>query len=90
MRATFTVDADEMIALQEELAHFTRDLAYYSRYYEELLAQYPGRWVAIYGETVVGSAEDRASLMQDLRNRDIPVEHTLFGNPSAEQETWIV
>lgn len=90
MNASFTVDAGEMEVLQEELEHFSRDLAYYSRHYEELLAQYPGKWIAIFGETVVGFAEERGTLVQDLRKRGIPPEHSLFGNPSAEQETWII
>jgi hypothetical protein len=90
MSASFTADAGEMEVLQEELEHFSRDLAYYSRHYEELLMQYPGKWVAIYGERVVGTGEDRGTLAQGLRKRGIPPEHSLFGNPSAEQETCII
>jgi hypothetical protein len=90
MSAPFTVNAGEMEVLQEELEHFSRDLAYYSRRYEELLAQYPGKWIAIFGETVVGFGDERGTLVQDLRKRGIPPEHSLFGNPSAEQETWII
>ena len=90
MSAPYSIEPAEMEVLQEELAHFTRDLAYYSHHYDELLVQYPGKWIAIYGETVVGSGEERGALVQELRNRGIPPEHSLFGNPSAEQETWII
>ena len=90
MSTSNTINASEMADIQRDLAHFSRDLSYYSAHYDELLAQYPGKWVAIYGESVIDAAGDHAALVRDLRARGIPPERTLISNPSAEQETWVL
>jgi hypothetical protein len=90
MPSPITIDADEMAEIQAELAHFSVDLAYYSAHYEELLSRYPGLWIAIFGQTVVGTGTDRERLVQDLRAQEILPERALIVNPSAEQETLIV
>jgi hypothetical protein len=74
----------------KHLEHFNRDTEWYRAHRDELLARYPDQWIAIYGEEVVGAAEDAEELIAELQERWIPIGHTFFANPTGEEEDWIV
>lgn len=90
MSISLAIGVSQMANIQKDLAHFNQDLSYYSLHYDELLAQYPEKWVAIYGEIVIDAAVQREALVRELRARGIPPEHTLISNPTAEQEAWVL
>lgn len=68
-------------ATPEQLAEserFGRDFEYYNAHREELLAQYPEMWVAIYKQQVVGVASDPRELLVAVRNQGVPRGRGLF------------
>ena len=48
--------------------------AYYETHYEELLEQYPGKWVAIYNQKVVGTDSDGRQLLISLKKEGFPLK----------------
>ncbi len=60
---------------QQELARFTADMAYVDQHRQELLRQYPDRWVAVYNEHVVGAAKDLKKLIKHLERKGITPGH---------------
>ena len=57
---------------QQELERFTQDMLYFDQHRQELLQQYPERWVAIYNQQVVGAAKDLKRLIKQLERKGIP------------------
>jgi len=57
--------------VQQELAQYRSDAQYFNEHREELLAQYPERWVAIYQQQVVGVAKDPKRLKSQLERKGI-------------------
>ncbi len=43
--------------VEQELDRFQDDMAYFDRHREEILKQYPEKWVAIHKHEVVGAAK---------------------------------
>ena len=74
---------------EAEMAQFHRDSQYYAAHWEELLAQYPEQWVAIYNEQVVGTSTNFKQLLIDLKEAGIPAGWTVITNPAMEQEVLI-
>ena len=74
---------------EAEMAQFHRDSQYYAAHWEELLAQYPEQWVAIYDEQVVGTSTNFKQLLVDLKEAGIPAGWTVITNPVMEQEVLI-
>lgn len=64
--------------IREELTRFHRNVEYGQAHYCELLERYPEQWVAIYDEEVVGTGPDKQQLINELRQRGVPPEHTFF------------
>ncbi len=58
--------------IQEDLARFTQDMLYFDEHREELLQQYPDRWVAVYHQQVVGATKDLERLVRQLERKGIP------------------
>ena len=56
--------------IAEELKRFTRDCAYISDHWAELLQQYPNRWIAVMGGRVTASADTLSSLVHDIPEKD--------------------
>lgn len=64
-----------MMDVQRNLEHFNRDLDYFANRHEELLRQYPERWVAIYRGQVVDTADDINRLTRRLREKGLDPGH---------------
>ncbi len=73
-----------------DLARFKRDAAYYEAHYQDLLARYPGQWIAIYNQAVVGTAEKFDDLLIALRQRGVPPEHALVERLSCDDDVLIL
>ena len=58
--------------VQQELERFNEDMAYFDAHRQEILDQYPERWVAIYDSRVVGTAKNLPRLMAQLERQGIP------------------
>ena len=75
---------------QAILEDFQRDIDYYRAHYEELLGRYPDKWVAIFGQTVVGAGPELEPLLNNLQAKGIPPERVVVKHPSSEQGVWIL
>ena len=60
------------MGVEAELARFQADALYLDQHRQELLAQYPDQWVAIYHQQVVGAAKDPKRLLNQLKRKGIP------------------
>ena len=75
---------------EESLARFQRDIDYYESHCEELLQQYPEKWIAIYKQCVVGGDDDLDRLLQRLKQEGIPIEKALIEQVTAEEEILLI
>ena len=57
--------------VQQELDRSRADALYLEEHREELLEQYPERWVAIHNRRVVGAAKDPRRLVKQLERKGI-------------------
>ena len=55
----------------------SRDVEFYEAHYQELLAEYRGRWIAILDQQVVGADDDAFELVAELRAGGIPADRVL-------------
>jgi len=55
-----------------ELERYRIDTSYLEEHRAELLSRYPGRWVAIYNQEVVGADKDPRRLIRQLERKGIP------------------
>lgn len=69
---------------------FKDDIAFYDAQYDELLAQYPEQWIAIFGKTVVAAAPDPDDLIVAIKAKGIPPEHTLIEHLTREEQLLIL
>ncbi len=53
--------------VQQEIERFTQDMLYFDQHRQELLQQYPERWVAICNQQVVGAIEKPKTAHQATR-----------------------
>lgn len=60
-------------ALNERFAEHGRASARLIQDWDELLEQYPDRWVAVGQDGVLATADSNAALLADLRSREAPV-----------------
>jgi len=74
---------------QQDLERFTEDMLYFDQHRQELLQQYPERWVAIYNQHVVGAAKDLKRLIQQLERKGIPPSQ-VFREYLTEQEDLLI
>jgi hypothetical protein len=72
------------------LAQFEREVRFFLAHEQELLRTHPDKWVAVYGERVVGASLDRDRLLADLRARGIPPEHAFIQRLVTGDEVLIV
>jgi len=54
-----------------ELDRFQDDMAYFDRHREEILKQYPEKWVAIHKHEVVGAAKALPRLVAQLERKGL-------------------
>ena len=64
--------------------------AYYEANYEELLEQYPEKWVAIYNQQVVGAASDARELLIRLKQEDFPLRKVMVKHLTRKMEVFIL
>ncbi len=76
--------------VQQELERFTADAQYFDRHRQELLAQYPERWVAVYQQEVVGAARDLKRLIAQLERKGIPPAQAYRAFLTEREETLIL
>ena len=57
--------------VQEELERFRDDALYVDQHREELIQQFPERWVAVYHHQVVADDRDPGELIKKLRKKGI-------------------
>ena len=58
--------------VDQELERYTGDMVYFDEHRQELLEQYPERWVAVYDKRVVGAAKSLKRLISKLKKEGIP------------------
>ncbi len=75
---------------EDQLARFQRDADYFESHYEQLLREYPEQWVAVFNQTVVGTASDFDALLETLDQAGIPIERALIERVTAEEDILIL
>jgi len=80
---------DDRQQVQEDLERFTQDILYFDRQREELLRQYPDRWVAVYQQRVVGTAKALKQLVRQLERKGIPAGRA-FCEYLTDEETVLI
>ncbi len=73
-----------------ELQHFRKDTAFLEAHREDLVRQHPDRWIAIFGEEVVGVAPSLEELLDDLEKKGIPVGQVLVECFTSSPEVYIL
>jgi hypothetical protein len=73
----------------EDLRRFSRDVAYFADHREELLAQHPEQWVAIFDQQLVGVAPDPRGLLAALREQRVPAGRALIKHLTRENDVLI-
>ena len=75
-----------MTSAEARIEGHGRDVAYYEAHYRELLAQYPGQWIAIMDQEVVGAADDAFELVAKLKAGGIPANEVLRRHMTNDPE----
>jgi hypothetical protein len=75
--------------IQEDLERFTQDMLYFDQHRDELLRQYPDRWVAVYHQQVIGAAKDLKRLVRQLERKGIPAGRA-FCEYLTDEETLLI
>ncbi len=76
--------------MTQELERFREDARYLDEHRQELLAQYPERWVAIYHQQVVAQAKDPRRLIQKLQEQGIPAARVYRAHLTTHEEMLIL
>jgi hypothetical protein len=76
--------------VQQELERFNEDMSYFEAHRQELLAQYPDRWVAIYDNRVVGTAKDLPRLMAQLEHQGLPTGRVFVEYVTGQDDLLIL
>ncbi len=76
--------------VQRELERFTSDAQYFDQHRQELMRQYPDRWVAIYDQEVVGAARDLKRLIAQLERKGIPRGRAFVDHASEREDLLIL
>ena len=61
-----------MMAMDQGAQRFQNDAFYVRDRWEELLQQFPDRWIAVYGQKVVTTARTHKELVAKLRRKGVP------------------
>ncbi len=69
---------------------FQQDADYFEDHYEELLAEYAGRWIAIYQQQVVVAAVELADVLAALTERGIPAGQALVEFVADQEELLVL
>ena len=63
---------------QVTLDQFHTEIQWFDEHYGELMAKYPGQWVAIHHEKLVGASSDLKDLMANMKASQQPIGDTCF------------
>ena len=72
----------------EDDPHY-QDVLFLEAHWNELLEQYPDKWIAILNKKVVASAEDRPSLNPLLRAKGLQSRGALIREMETNPKPWI-
>ncbi len=78
------------MGIEAELARYRADVLYLEKHRQELLAQYPEHWVAIYHQQLVGAAKDPRCLLNQLKRKGIPPSQVHRERLSTKDDLLIV
>ncbi len=67
-----------------------QDVLFLEAHWDELLEQYPDKWIAIFDKKVVASAEDRRDLNPQLRAKGLQHVGVLIREMETDPKPWIL
>ena len=73
----------------EDDPHY-QDVLFLESHWDELLEQYPDKWIAILDKKVVASADDRLGLNPQLRAKGLQSSGALIREMETERKPWIL
>jgi hypothetical protein len=76
--------------IQHEIERYRADALYFEENREELVRQYPDRWIAIYGQRVVGTAKRLPVLVKQLERRGFPRGRVYIERASTKDDMLIL
>jgi hypothetical protein len=76
--------------VQQEIERFTQDTLWFDDHRQEMLQQYPERWVAIYNKQVVGSSKDLDQLVGKLERKWLRPGHVFCDYVTDRKELLIL
>ena len=74
----------------EDLERFAKDRHFLEHHVEELRAQYPDHWIAVYRQQVVGAAKSHQRLIAQLERKGVPAGRAYWQYLSTKDELLIV
>ena len=87
MNASSDRESKEVI---RNLQEFARSAALLSSRQPRLIEEYPSRWIGVYRENVEASAEGLDELIEELKEKGIPLGDTIIRFISEERQTLIL
>ncbi len=76
--------------VQQELKRYHNDALYFEENRQELIKQYPERWIAVYNKQVVGTAKDPKRLLAQLKRKGIPPSEVFRGHLTTKEDLLIL
>jgi hypothetical protein len=73
----------------EDDPHY-QDVLFLEAHWDELLEQYPDKWIAIWDKKVVASAEDESGLTPQLRAKGLQRVGVLIQEMETDPKPWIL
>jgi hypothetical protein len=73
----------------EDDPHY-QDVLFFEARLDELLEQYPDKWIAIWDKKVVASAEDESGLTPQLRAKGLQRVGVLIQEMETDPKPWIL
>lgn len=78
------------MTVAQELARFREDAVYVDEHWEELVARYPERWIAVYERKVVADAKSPTQLRSKVLKKGIPPGDTYRKFLSTKEEDLLI
>ena len=67
-----------------------QDVQFLEAHWDELLEQYPDKWIAIWDKKVVASAESESGLIPQLRTKGLQSSGALIQEMETDPKLWIL
>ena len=74
----------------QKFQEFVKSAALVSSSHQRLVEEYASQWIGVYRKNVVGNAESLDALIEQLKERDIPLGETFIRFISEEQQMLIL